>query len=54
MKIDVAVDKVLAQWKTDLSLGEMIRVRYDALCGGLARAYRDAAGLYHVDRLGAP
>ena len=54
IKIDIEADKVLAQRKIDLALGELIRVRYDALCGGLALAYEDAAGLYHVDRVGLP
>jgi len=52
IKIEIAADKVLAQQTLDLALGELIRVRYDALCGGLAMAYKDAAGQYRVDRLG--
>lgn len=47
-KIDIEADKMLARRKIDLSLGELIRGRHDALCGGLAMAYEDAAGLYRL------
>jgi len=52
-KIKVGTDTIVAKRDVALSMVKLVRVRYDAACGGLLVAYEDTAGLYRVDRLGA-